>query len=388
MRSSPVRLVLLSGLASAMAACGGDGPSDPSPQPPAAVATVTVSGTVGQPVPGDEIQLAASVRDAAGVELTGRAVVWTSSSDAVATVTQTGLVTAVAPGTATITATSEQRSGTKAVQVREGARIGPEGGTVNGLNGAVSLEVPAGALTEPVSITLEPAGNLPIDPSAVLNSGYVLGPAGTSLGGGAELTLQYAPDGAPSGVPESHFQIHRLDGGTAQGLGGSVDAGSNTATAQITKLGTFLVRRAPPDTPCTAPEYRQFDFWVGQWSVQVANAPPGALPAPSDISLEPGGCAVFENFANGNGLSLNVYSPADGKWHQTYVFANGQRLVLIGELQGSEMILTGPTPGPPGSFQRWTWTPLSGGRVRQLQEISSDGGNTLVTGFDGTYSPR
>jgi hypothetical protein len=52
------------------------------------------------------------------------------------------------------------------------------------------------------------------------------------------------------------------------------------------------------------------------------------------------------------------------------------------------MVLTGTTPGPPGSFDRWTWFPLSGGRVRQLQEFSSDGGATVRTGLDGTYSPR
>ncbi len=52
------------------------------------------------------------------------------------------------------------------------------------------------------------------------------------------------------------------------------------------------------------------------------------------------------------------------------------------------MILTGNSPGPAGSFDRWTWFPLSGGRVRQLQEFSNDGGQTVRTGFDGTYSPR
>jgi hypothetical protein len=386
MRWSRIHLALVLTLALTVA-CGGDGPTNPTSQP-RPVASVTISGTVGQPVPGDETQLVATLRDAAGVELTGRTITWSSSSEGVATVTQSGLVTAVAPGSATITATSEQRSGTKAVQVLEGARIGPEGGTLIGVDGAVRLEVPAGALTAPLSISVSAAGTLPIDPSAVLNSGYVLGPAGTSFGNGAVLTLQYAPDGAPSGVPESHLQIHQLNGSTAQGLGGSVDADANTATAEVTQLGTFLVRRAPPATPCTAPEYRQFDFWVGEWSVQVANAPRGAPPAPSDITLEPGGCAVFENFANGAGLSINVFSPETGDWHQTFVFSNGQRQVLIGGLEGSNMILTGSAPGPPGSFDRWTWIPLSGGRVRQFQEFSTDGGQSVQIGFDGTYSPR
>jgi uncharacterized protein YjdB len=46
------------------------------------------------------------VKDQNGTVVTDRVVAWTSSNDAVATVSQTGVVTGVAVGTATITATS------------------------------------------------------------------------------------------------------------------------------------------------------------------------------------------------------------------------------------------------------------------------------------------
>jgi len=49
--------------------------------------------------------------------LTGRAITWTTSNAAVATVSGTGLVTGVAVGTVTITATSEGQSGTATVTV-------------------------------------------------------------------------------------------------------------------------------------------------------------------------------------------------------------------------------------------------------------------------------
>jgi hypothetical protein len=35
--------------------------------------------------------------------------------------------------------------------------------------------------------------------------------------------------------------------------------------------------------------------------------------------------------------------------------------------------------------QRITWTPLGGGRVRQLWESSTDGGKTWSVAFDGLY---
>jgi len=66
---------------------------------------------------GQTAQLAATPRDAGGNALSGRAVTWTTSAAAVATVNGSGLVTAQGTGTATITATSEGQSGTASVTV-------------------------------------------------------------------------------------------------------------------------------------------------------------------------------------------------------------------------------------------------------------------------------
>jgi uncharacterized protein YjdB len=59
------------------------------------------------------------MKDALGNVLTGRTVAWGSSNSAVATVSQTGLVTGVAAGSATITATSETKSGTSTVTITQ-----------------------------------------------------------------------------------------------------------------------------------------------------------------------------------------------------------------------------------------------------------------------------
>jgi uncharacterized protein YjdB len=63
-------------------------------------------------------QLTATVRDAAGNVLTDREVAWGSSNTRVATVNETGLVTAQDRGDATITATSEGKIGSANVRVR------------------------------------------------------------------------------------------------------------------------------------------------------------------------------------------------------------------------------------------------------------------------------
>ena len=94
-----------------LASCGDD-PVDPGSVAAVVVQPDSVSLTYGQTV-----QLAASVRDASGKDLTGRTVAWLSLSPGVATVSATGLVTGVSWGRMQIRATVEQRSATALVVV-------------------------------------------------------------------------------------------------------------------------------------------------------------------------------------------------------------------------------------------------------------------------------
>jgi uncharacterized protein YjdB len=84
---------------------------------PAAVASVAVTPTAATLVVGQTVQLEAQPRDASGRPLAGRAVTWSTNRPTVATVTSTGVVAAVSPGTATVTASSEGRSGAATIVV-------------------------------------------------------------------------------------------------------------------------------------------------------------------------------------------------------------------------------------------------------------------------------
>ena len=84
--------------------------------PVASVVVTLTSG--GAPVPlgatlnvQATFQLTSTTRDATGHVLPGRVVTWASSNTAVATVSATGLLTCVAPGSATIMASSEGVTG-------------------------------------------------------------------------------------------------------------------------------------------------------------------------------------------------------------------------------------------------------------------------------------
>lgn len=66
---------------------------------------------------GDDVQLQATARNSAGGTVNGKTAAWTSSSSGVATVSQSGLVTGVAAGTSTITATIDGKADAVTVTV-------------------------------------------------------------------------------------------------------------------------------------------------------------------------------------------------------------------------------------------------------------------------------
>src|SRR3989454_2699803 len=81
-----------------------------APRSTVPVASVTVSPAAASIALGQTVQLTATPRDSQGNGLAGRVVAWSTSDASVATVSGSGLVTAVAVGGATITATSEGKS--------------------------------------------------------------------------------------------------------------------------------------------------------------------------------------------------------------------------------------------------------------------------------------
>ena len=103
-----------------MTACGGGGDGTTAPTPPpvnVGVATVTVSLSPAQITVGTTATATAELRSSAGAVLAGRPVEWSSSAPAIASVNSAGVVSAIAAGSATITATSEGRSGSASLTV-------------------------------------------------------------------------------------------------------------------------------------------------------------------------------------------------------------------------------------------------------------------------------
>src|SRR5262245_19357051 len=105
------RITLPAVLAVVVASCGGSGSSGPSEPVANSVAAVTVTPRTANLEVGTSRQLSAAATDSDGRTLSGVVVTWTSSNVSVMRVDQSGLVSALAAGTAMVTATASGKSG-------------------------------------------------------------------------------------------------------------------------------------------------------------------------------------------------------------------------------------------------------------------------------------
>jgi hypothetical protein len=153
-------------------------------------------------------------------------------------------------------------------------------------------------------------------------------------------------------------------------------------------------QQAQPQLPtCSAPEYRAFDFWLGEWDVYVTGTE--NLAGRSSIASENAGCVITENWTSArapyNGQSINMYDRANGRWNQYWMDSTGEVTRFEGGPFENGMRLVDPAniaAGQDGALQtRMTFTANADGSVRQHGETSPDGA-TWTTSYDLTYRRR
>ncbi len=89
---------------------------------------------------------------------------------------------------------------------------GPEGGRLEFLSGRVVVDVPAGALTESVELTVEPVANAPGSPRLVAGTAYDLGPDGLQFAQPVTLTIAYEDSDLPFGVRGEELRLYKALG--------------------------------------------------------------------------------------------------------------------------------------------------------------------------------
>ncbi len=155
------------------------------------------------------------------------------------------------------------------------------------------------------------------------------------------------------------------------------------------KFKDLLLKEDIAQNPCKGgPEFRQFDFWIGEWD---AKNPQGVTSGSSSIQSILGSCVILENWSTPvmNGKSFNIYDATDKKWHQTWVDDKGTFTHYIGELKDGKLVYVADTiQSGKKTLARMTFSKLPNGDVRQFGENSTDDGKTWTTSFDLTYSRK
>ena len=140
--------------------------------------------------------------------------------------------------------------------------------------------------------------------------------------------------------------------------------------------------------PCQyAPEYKQFDFWVGEWNVETQQGQPAGKNIIERIEE---GCILMENWtgaAGGTGKSINFYNASTKKWRQTWVDSTGNVAEYEGGYKDGAMRFDGDPVVNNGKkiLRRLTLSSLGPDRVRQLFEQSADDGKTWTPQYDLIY---
>lgn len=213
---------------------------------PIPVASVVLSADTATLVPAQTRTLVASARDSLLRTLTGRAISFTSSNASVATVNAaSGLVSAVARGTATITATSEGKSASATVTVRPGGFIGASGGQIT--VGNTTLDIPANAVSTGTAFTIDSLASPAAAVGLMAFSAVQLGPSGVTFASPITVTMRWSAAQLPGGADPTAFAVHRYNGTTWVPLADRViDVAARTVRGTTTGFSPFAVVQLPP----------------------------------------------------------------------------------------------------------------------------------------------
>ena len=138
---------------------------------PEPIASISVAPTNDTLLVGETLQLVPTLRDVDNNIVTDRQVTWTSSSNAVASVSTSGVVTAVGGGTATITASADGKSASATIEVEdpcstEFAGTIAVGQTINGELSATDCPFIEDTFVDAYGIQVTTATNVQIDMTA------------------------------------------------------------------------------------------------------------------------------------------------------------------------------------------------------------------------------
>lgn len=134
--------------------------------------------------------------------------------------------------------------------------------------------------------------------------------------------------------------------------------------------------------PCSAPEYRQMDFWLGTWDVSWVGQNPGEVgEGTNTITQVLDGCAIMEEISGEDslplrGLSLSNYHAQKKEWRQLWLDNEAGYLPFTGGPVGKTFILTLNRPEDAVPYRRMVWENIREDSLDWRWQESKDDGQT------------
>lgn len=144
-------------------------------------------------------------------------------------------------------------------------------------------------------------------------------------------------------------------------------------------------------TGCHGTEFRQFDFWLGNWDVYNSA---GKKVGENKVVLVQDSCAIQENWTSGTqtGTSYSYYNTSNKMWSQVYIDNTGNILELKGKYKNGKMILKSkPVVNPKNKKSTQNviiWFQDDSGFVHQKWDIVNSKDSVVAVVFDGIYKKK
>lgn len=156
----------------------------------------------------------------------------------------------------------------------------------------------------------------------------------------------------------------------------------------FTLANTSVLAQSKNKIPCTTKEYKQFNFWVGNWNVYDTK---GKLIGTNHVKKMSNACTIQENWSSkvgpSKGTSYNYYDKNDGSWNQLWIDNAGGNLKLKGKLVGKNMVLKSDlVKNSKGNYyNQITFFNNSDGTVTQVWELLDENNTVFNEIFRGIY---
>jgi hypothetical protein len=245
---------------------------------PVPVATVTVTLTPTSIIVGQTSRAAAVTRDSVGGVLAGRSVVWSSSNVGVASVSTTGVVTAIARGTTSITATSEGKSAQATLSVV----VGPPT-TIAAASVVTQSATVLTAVAAPPGVKVTDAGGSPVSGVTVIF---------TRTAGGGVIT-----PASPASIVTNALGIATLTGWSVGAL-----PGANTVTATVSGMSGSPVTFSATGTVGAATTIAANSVVTQSAKVSTAVSAPPSVKVTDVLGNPVGGVVVIFTRTVGTGV--------------------------------------------------------------------------------------